>query len=81
MNLECEYLWEKEIVPNAQHVVMCVKIINVCMDEEYYNSEEKGRYGETGYLYNIHSPINPETGREDETYIGMIQKLAAYDEL
>ncbi len=81
LNLECEYVWEKEITPNDHHVVMCVKIVNVCMDEDYYNAEVKGRYGETGYLYNIHSPRNPETGKVEETYIGIIQKLATYDEL
>lgn len=64
LNLECEYVWEKEITPGSGHVVMCVKIVNICMDEAYYNTEQKGRYGETGYLYNIHSPRNPETGKK-----------------
>ena len=81
LNLECEYVWEKEITPNNHNVVMCVKIVNVCMDEDYYNADAKGRYGETGYLYNIHSPRNPETGKVEETYIGIIQKSATYDEL
>lgn len=81
LNLECEYVWEKEITPNDYRVVMCVKVINVCMDEEHYNVDKKGRYGETGYLYNIHSPRNPETGKEEDTYVGIIQKYATYDEL
>lgn len=81
LNLECEYVWEKEITPGDCHVVMCVKIVNVCMDEEHYNVDKKGRYGETGYLYNIHSPRNPETGKEEETYVGIIQRYATYDEL
>lgn len=81
LNLECEYVWEKEITPNDYRVVMCVKVVNVCMDEEHYNVDKKGRYGETGYLYNIHSPRNPETGKEEDTYVGIIQKYATYDEL
>lgn len=81
LNLECEYVWEKEIIPGADHVVMCVKVVNVCMDEEHYNAETKGRYGDTGYLYNIHSPRNPETGKTEETCIGTIRKYATYEEL
>lgn len=51
------------------------------MDEEYYNVNKKGRYGETGYLYNIHSPRNTETGETEEIYVGIMQKYATYDEL
>lgn len=50
-------------------------------DDEYYKKQMKGRYGETGYLYNIHSPINLESGDEEETYVGTIKKLATYEEL
>lgn len=81
LNLECEYVWEKEIVPDSNHVVMCVKVIGICMDEDHYNVEKLGRYGDTGYLYNIHSPRNPETGKVEETQVGIIQKSATYDKL
>lgn len=81
LNLECEYVWEKELIPGGDHVVLCVRIVNVCMDEEHYNEQKKGRYGDTGYLYNIHSPRNPETGKTEETCVGVIQKYATYGEL
>lgn len=72
LNLEGECVWEKEITPNSDHVVMCVKIINICMDEAYYNIDEKGRYGKTGYLYNIHAPRNPETGKKEKFKMGRL---------
>lgn len=81
LNLECEYLWEKEIVPGDDHIVMCVKILGISMDDEHYNSEKLGCYGDTGYLYNIHSPIDPDTGKTGETMVGIIEKLATYDKL
>ena len=77
LNLECEYVWEKEISPESNSIVMCVKVVNICMDEEYYNVDKKGRYDETGYLYNIHSPINPETGKKEETCVGILTKRSA----
>lgn len=81
LNLECEYVWEKVVSTNSDHVVMCVKVVNVVMDEEYYDEQKKGRYGDTGYLHNIHEPINPENGKEEKTYIGTLKKLVAYEEL
>lgn len=75
LNLECEYVWEKEIVSGGSRVAMCVKIVNICMEEEYYNEQKKGRYGESGYLYNIHSPRNPESGKVEKTCLGIIRRL------
>ena len=68
LNLECKYLWEKENEEGSDHVVMCVKIINVSMDTEYYDEKIKGRYGKTGYIYNILNPTNPETGKRKVTF-------------
>lgn len=33
------------------------------MDENHYNAEKPGHYGDTGYLYNIHSSRNSKTGK------------------
>lgn len=79
LNLECEFVWEKKLTPDGFHSVMCVKVVNVCMDEEHFQAD--GRYGESGYLYNIHSPTNPETGKEEPTALGIIQKYKTYEEL
>lgn len=78
LNLECEFEWEKELVPDGDHVVMCGKIVGFSMDEEYYDAQKKGRYGENGYLYNIHCPTNPETGKTEKTQIGVIKEYATY---
>ena len=60
LNLECRYLWEKEIVAGSTHVLMCLEVVNICADEKHLDENVQGRYGDTGYLYNIHYPINPE---------------------
>ncbi|MCH5325416.1 MAG: flavin reductase [Eubacterium sp.] len=79
LNLECEYVWEKEFSPDGFCVAMCVKVVNVVMDEEYFSAQKK--FGELGYLYNIHSPTNPESGEITETCVGVINKLTTYGEL
>ncbi len=81
LNLECEFEWEKELVPGGDHVVMCGRVVGFSMDEKYYDPEKLGRYGDTGYLYNIHCPTNPETGKIEKTQVGVIHKYATYTSL
>lgn len=81
LNLECELAWSKEMTIGGNHYVFCGKVVGIHMDEFHYNAKELGRYGETGYLYNIHRPINPENGNKTETQVGIIQKLGTYDKL
>ena len=61
LNLECQYLWEKELCENSDVVVMCVTVKNICIDTCLFD-EDSGRYSEQGYIYNVHYPINPDTG-------------------
>ncbi len=81
LNLECKLEWVKEIKENSDHYVFCAEVVGIHMDEEHFNAEKLGRYEETGYLYNIHSPINPDNGDKMETQIGVIHKLGSYDKL
>ena len=39
---------------------MCLEIVNICAEEKYLDEVVHGRYGEEGFLYNIHYPVNPE---------------------
>jgi flavin reductase (DIM6/NTAB) family NADH-FMN oxidoreductase RutF len=74
LNMECEYLWEKEQVEGSDHVVMCVKTVHTAMEHEYFDEKKKGRYGKTGYIYNIHNPINPETGQMGGDHLGILEQ-------
>lgn len=60
MNLECKYLWEKEIVPGDDHVMVCLEILGGHIDEEYL----KDRFGSKSIAYNIHYPMDPEDVKE-----------------
>lgn len=56
MNLECRYVWEKEIVPGDDHTLICLEVIGAHIDENYLADKT----GENGLLYNIHYAVNPE---------------------
>ena len=60
MNLECRYMWEKEIVPGDDHVMVCMEVIGGHIEKDYLEN----RFGGKGVLYNIHYPMNPENVKE-----------------
>lgn len=73
LNIECELEWEHRISEDSDSYVFCAKAVGIHMDSEHYNEDKLGRYGETGYLYNIHRPIDPDTGSSQATHVGFIQ--------
>ena len=60
MNLECRYLWEKEIVPGDDHVMVCLEVIGGHIGKDYLEN----RFSDKGILYYLHYPINPEDVKE-----------------
>lgn len=74
LNIECELLWEKEHFEGCRDVIVCLRAKHIAMDSDYYNEDKKGRYGKTGYIYNIHSPMNAETGENFGTCFGALEK-------
>ena len=56
MNLECRFVWEKEIVPGDDHAMLCLEVVGIHIDEDHITD----RTGENGILYNIHYQMDPE---------------------
>ncbi len=73
LNIECELLWEHEHFQNSRDVTVALKATHICMDSERYDEDKLGRYGKTGYLYNINSPRNPDTGEVTPECFGAIE--------
>lgn len=74
--LECVLAWEKDLARGSAHTLLCLQVKNVCMDEAYLDESVQGRYGETGYLYNVHHPVSPETyAGKAHDYVAVLQKL------
>jgi flavin reductase (DIM6/NTAB) family NADH-FMN oxidoreductase RutF len=72
LNIECEYLWEHEVSPGSTAVTVALRSVHICMDSDYYDQSKLGRYGETGFLFNINSPRNPDTGAVDGYSLGVM---------
>ena len=77
LNIECEFLWEHEHFENSKYVVVALKAVHICMDSDHYDETKLGRYGKTGYIYNVNSPRNPDTGEIQQK--GPFGALGLYD--
>jgi flavin reductase (DIM6/NTAB) family NADH-FMN oxidoreductase RutF len=78
LNIECEFLWEHELFENASFfgshdVTVALKAVNICMDSDRYDQSKLGRYGKTGFLYQIDQPTNPETGEKTPITHGTLE--------
>jgi flavin reductase (DIM6/NTAB) family NADH-FMN oxidoreductase RutF len=74
LNIECNFLWEHEHFPDSRDVTVALKATHICMDITKTDESGAGRYGKTGYMYNIHSPRNPETGEVTPDCFGALEK-------
>lgn len=74
LNIECELMWEKAHYEGSDMVVLALKAKHILMDRDYFDEDKKGRYGDSGYIYNIHAPRNPDTGLVYETSLGTLKK-------
>jgi flavin reductase (DIM6/NTAB) family NADH-FMN oxidoreductase RutF len=72
MNLECKYMWEKEIVPGDDHVMICLEVVGGHIEKDYMED----MFGGKGILYNVHYPINPEDVKEKGCdYVAALRKV------
>ena len=73
LNIECEFLWEHELCPGSEDVTVALRAVSLCMDGERYDQNKLGRYGRTGYLYQIDQPTDPEAGERAAIMAGTIE--------
>ena len=69
-------MFGKELVEGTDHTVLCLKVVNICIEEVHLNEATQGRYGKTDYLYNIHYPVNPEAyAGKAHDYLVVLEKV------
>ncbi|MBQ8654484.1 MAG: flavin reductase [Clostridia bacterium] len=72
LNIECEYLWEHEHYEGSPEVTVALNAVNLCMDESRFDQRQLGRYGQTGYLFQIDQATNPESGETSPLNVGFL---------
>ena len=74
LNIECEFLWEHELCEGSMEAAVALKAVNICMDSERYDQSKLGRYGTSGFLFQIDQPTNPDTGETTPFGPGILEQ-------
>ena len=75
LNLECQLGWERPLHDGSLWHVFAGEVVHVAADSEYVKANSNGRYGDKGYIFNIHSPIDPTTGGQEVGRVGKIEPM------
>jgi len=75
LNLECRLGWERPLHDGSLWHVFAGEVVHVAADSEYMKANSNGRYGDKGYIFNIHSPIDPTTGEQEVGRVGKIEPI------
>jgi len=73
MNLECEYLWEKDLFPG--HVLIAGRVANLAIDEKAGNMDARERFEKFPLMYNVHEPLQIGTGKSQPSVLGMLRLM------
>lgn len=75
LKLECEYVWEKELIPNSHNITICGKVKYVSVDEAFAQVITKDKYGRNSFMFNLHNPMNPFNGNYFGGGVGTIEYI------
>lgn len=75
LNIECRFLWEREIKEGDEYVLMCLEAVNIAMEEENLDEAQKGRFGEEGYAYNVRRVVNPENIDNRQSCVAVLKVM------
>ena len=79
LNIECEFLWERELIAGSEELTVALRAVGICMDEDRFDEKKLGRYGKTGYLFQIHCPTDPDTGEVAAVGAGTIEPCEIFE--
>ncbi len=82
LTLECRYAWEHDLQEGGHQALVCLQVVHIGMDETHLDAATPARFGEKGYLYNVHYPVNPETyvgaSRDSIAVLNILREGDAY---
>ena len=79
LNLECRLEWHKALHDGSQWYLFAGEVVHVAIENSHSQSGTYKRYGSSGFIYNIHSPIDPETGMQGDGMIGIVEPVLKYE--
>ena len=71
LNLECTLDWDRPLHENSHWHIFAGKVKHIAINENCLDDYK--RYGKNGFITNLHSPLNPTTGKQDLSMAGIIE--------
>ena len=75
LNLECKLGWERPLHTDSIWHVFAGEVVHVAVSSDHVKTGSNGRYGDKGYIYNIHSPFDPSTGEQETSRVAKIEPM------
>ena len=75
LNLECRMEWHKPLHEGSIWHLFAGRVVHVAIESENTQKGAFARYGSQGFTFNIHSPIDPGTGEQDNSMVGKIEPV------
>jgi flavin reductase (DIM6/NTAB) family NADH-FMN oxidoreductase RutF len=75
LNLECRLGWHRPLHEGSIWHVFAGEVVHVAVDDNITESGSFKRYGENGFICNIHCPTDPVTGKQDDSMVGIIEPV------
>ncbi|VBB08192.1 Hypothetical protein LUCI_3460 [Lucifera butyrica] len=77
LTLECSLVMEKDLSQQGTSALVIGKVQAIALDEKL-GENAYARYGQDGFLFNIHQPQNPSNGQGKLSGIGVIEVIKKY---
>ena len=71
LNLECTLDWDRPLHENSHWHIFAGKVKHIAISKGYIKDNK--RYGDEGFMMNLHAPMNPETGQHLPSMVGIIE--------
>ena len=75
LHLECRLSWHKPMHEGSLWSIFAGEVVHIAADSGYVKANSNGRYGDKGYIFNIHTPMDPSTGEQEVGKVGKIEPL------
>lgn len=75
LKMECEYVWEKELLENSTNMTICGKLKYLSVDDAFVQAATSKKYTDNTFMFNLHNPINPRTGEHLGGGVGSIKYI------
>ena len=75
LKLECEFEWEKELIPNSVNITLCGRVKHISVNQEFAINKVTERYSSNSFVFHLMAMKNPYTGERITGGIGKIKLL------